>query len=166
MEPSVHEGGPKAILLLLELDGVHVQLGELVLEGLELLLKLLAVVHEVLPNVLVLLELLKVLGVGGEVGLGGLEEVVEAPQLVDAALLEVGHEHVLPEDYDLEEGGLEGGVVEVDAADGMGALDLLDLLALGVGVLDLLLQLRNVHPVVVDHVLYEFVLALVLPEEG
>lgn len=48
----------------------------------------------------------------------------------------------------------------------MGAFNLLDLFTLSIRVLDLFLELRNVHPIVVDNILDKLFFSLVLPEEG
>jgi hypothetical protein len=76
VKPRVHEGGPESILLISELNGVHVEFSELVLERFQLLLELFTVVHEFLPEILVLFELLQILGFRGEVGFGCFEEFV------------------------------------------------------------------------------------------
>jgi hypothetical protein len=76
---------------------MSIQLCELILERLELFLKLFSIIHELLPQISVLLKLLQVLGFWGKIGFGCLKEFMQTLELIDASLLEIGHEHVLPQ---------------------------------------------------------------------
>lgn len=69
---------------------------------------------------------------------------------MNASLLKVGHEHALPKNDDFRESLLKGTIIQNDAADRMRRLYLLDLFRLGIGVLNLLSQLGDVSPVLID----------------
>ncbi len=97
-----------------------IKFSELIFERFEFFLDVIFVVHEFLPKICVVFEFVEILRFGSEVGFGSDEKFVERFELMDTPFLEVGHEHVLPEDDNFAEGLFEGAVVENDAADGVG----------------------------------------------
>ena len=86
-------------------------------------------------------------------------------EFIDASFLKIAHKHVLPEDNNFGKGSFEATVVEVDTSDWVWTFDLLNLLALSIGILDLLFELGNIHPIVVYHILDESLFPFVQPEE-
>ena len=100
----------------------------------------------------------------GKVGFRGFEKFVKTFELVNTSFLKVRHEHVLPQNDNLRQCLFERTVIKNDAADWMRAFNLLNLFALSIGVLDLLSELRNIHPVIVYNVFDKFLLSFVLPK--
>ena len=60
---------------------------------------------------------------------------------------------------------LEGRIIEDNTANRMRALNLLNLFAQGIGVLNLISQPRNIHPMMLDDAFDELFLARILPEK-
>jgi len=56
---------------------------------------------------------------------------------VNTSLLKVGHEHILPQNYDFTQSLFERAVIENDTTDWMWWLDLLNLLRLSIWVFNL-----------------------------